>query len=100
MLKLSVADGINAARTLFPVMWFDKERCADGVQALRHYRYDVDPNTGQFSRNPLHDEASNGSDALRYVAAAIQGPRRVTYKPHEPGPRRIYVDGRTGWMAR
>jgi phage terminase large subunit len=37
--KLSIADGINAVRTLFPVMWFDRERCADGVQALRHYRY-------------------------------------------------------------
>ena len=98
--NLSVADGINAVRTLFPVMWFDKERCADGVQDLKHYRYDVDPDTGQFSRNPLHDAASNGSDALRYVAVAMQGPCRVIYKPHAPGPRPIYMQGRsTCWMG-
>ena len=98
--RLSAADGINAVRTLFPVMWFDKERCADGVQALRHYRYDVNADTGKFSRNPLRDEASNASDALRYVAVAMRGPRRVTYKPPEPGPRRIYWQDRsTGWMG-
>jgi hypothetical protein len=32
-----VADGINPVRTFFPVMWFDKERRADGVQALKHH---------------------------------------------------------------
>jgi phage terminase large subunit len=36
--RLSVLDGINAARTLFPQCWFDAEKCADGLQALRHYR--------------------------------------------------------------
>jgi hypothetical protein len=36
-----VADGINAVRTLFPNMWFDRDKCADGVQALRYYRYDI-----------------------------------------------------------
>jgi phage terminase large subunit len=85
--RLTVADGINAVRTLFPTMWFDRGRCADGVQALRHYRYDVDANTGQFSRNPLHDAASNGSDALRYVAVAMQGPRKAGYKKPDLPPR-------------
>lgn len=98
--KLSVADGINAVRTLFPTMWFDRERCADGVQALRHYRYDLDPN-GQFSRNPLHDAASHGSDALRYVAVAMQEVRRVKY-PTVPPRQRAQIEPRqranTAWM--
>jgi phage terminase large subunit len=98
--KLTIADGINAVRTLFPIMWFDRECCADGVQALRHYRYDVDPDTGQFSRQPCHDHASNGADALRYCAVAMQGTRRVDYKPHEPGPRPIYARTHTAWMNR
>jgi len=72
--RLIVADGINAVRTLFPTMWFDREKCADGLQALRYYRYDVDPSTGQFSRNPLH-ESSDGPDALRYVPVAGQAAR-------------------------
>ena len=46
--KLSVADGINAARMLLNRVLFDVNRCADGLQNLRHYRYDVDPNTKMF----------------------------------------------------
>jgi hypothetical protein len=101
--RLSVADGINAVRTLFPRMWFDQNRCADGVQALGYYRYEVDPNTGQFSRNPLHDAASNGADALRYVAVAMQKARRA--EGQEPPPRFPRpIEHRRGanlnWMSR
>ena len=66
--RLSVADGIHAARTVFPSCWFDAEKCADGLQALRRYRYDVHPDTGRISKQPLHDENSNGADAWRYFA--------------------------------
>src|SRR5215831_12153631 len=37
-------------------LWFDQTRCADGIQSLRYYRYDVD---GQFSKQPAHDAASH-----------------------------------------
>lgn len=70
--KIAVADGINAARTIFSRCWFDSNRCADGIQALRRYRYAVDPETGQYSRNPLHDMASHGADAFRYFAVAME----------------------------
>lgn len=98
--KLTVADGINATRTLFPVMWFDKSRCADGLQNLRRYRYDVDAE-GQFSRHPLHDDASHGADALRYVAVAMQEQRRVTYRGDLPLPRTWNRNerGGAGWMG-
>jgi hypothetical protein len=59
-------------------MWFDRDKCTDGLQALRHYRYDVD-NNGQFLRNPLHDDASHGADALRACAVAMQEARRAQY---------------------
>lgn len=84
--RLSVADGINATRTLFPTMYFDRQACADGIQSLRHYRYEVDPMTAQLGRNPLHDQASHGADALRYVAVAMQEQRRANY-PSKPMPR-------------
>lgn len=99
--RLSVADGINATRTLFPNMWFDKERCADGLSALRYYRYEVDPNSGQFSRNPLHDQASNGADAIRYVAVAMKEARRPSYPSTPPPKRPMSSPGRhsgLGWM--
>lgn len=66
--NLSIADGINAARTMFANCYFDAEKCADGIHALRHYRYKVDEKTGQFSKEPLHDDASHGADAFRGFA--------------------------------
>ena len=74
--QLSVEDGINAASTVFGGCWFDAEKCADGLQALRRYRYDVDAEGG-FSRKPLHDDASHGADAFRYLAVALKEPRKA-----------------------
>ena len=100
MPRLTVADGINTVRTLFPTMWFGREKCADGLQALRFYRYDVDPNTGNFSRNPLHD-SSDGPDALRYVAVAGQAARRAPYEMAPPRPRWLRLGlGRSTRQAR
>jgi phage terminase large subunit len=65
--KLGITDGINAARTLFNACYFDEQRCADGLHSLRRYRYDVDPDTKKFSKEPLHDWASHAADAFRYM---------------------------------
>jgi phage terminase large subunit len=40
--QLSIEDGIAAARSIFNRCVFDSEKCADGLQALRHYRYETD----------------------------------------------------------
>jgi phage terminase large subunit len=74
MPRVPVLDSINAARTIFPNCYFDREHTADGLACLRHYRYEVDPETGQFSRNPLHDHYSHGADAFRYIALMIKEP--------------------------
>lgn len=93
--KVSVADGINAARTLFPNVWFDAEKCAEGLNWLRRYRYDVDPETGQFSPKPLHDEASHAADAFRYLAVALREKR----KPAVNIAFRAPMQGAGAWMA-
>lgn len=69
--NVRVADGINALRTIFDRCWFDADRCADGLNALRRYRYGVNPETGQWTREPLHDDSSHAADALRYFALAM-----------------------------
>jgi phage terminase large subunit len=51
--RVPIVDSINAARTIFPACWFDRENTKEGIDCLRHYRYEVDPNTGQFSKQPL-----------------------------------------------
>jgi phage terminase large subunit len=73
--KLSIADGINAARTMFPNCWFDADKCADGLQRLRHYRWAPPGAMGQVKREPLHDDNSNGADAFRYSAVGIKRPQ-------------------------
>ena len=91
--RTPIADSINAARTIFRNCWFDRENCYDGLQCLRHYRYEVDPETGQFSRNPLHDQYSHGADAFRYIGLMI----------NEPKPRRRVQNQNYGqpnsWMG-
>ena len=67
--------GINATRTLFNRLYFDEAKCKDGLQALRHYRYDIDEH-GQWSKEPRHDEHSHAADALRTLGESIAKPMR------------------------
>ena len=91
MPRVPVVDSINAARTIFPNIWFDRENCADGLNCLRHYRYEVDPDTGMFSKNPLHDQYSHGADAFRYIALMIK-------EPAKPRKRQVVAPA-GGWMG-
>jgi phage terminase large subunit len=68
--SISRYDGIMAARTIFNRCYFDRENCADGLNALRHYQWGVNTETGQRSKEPLHNWASNGADAWRYFAVS------------------------------
>lgn len=72
--KQSLTDGINAVKLILPNCWFDESECEDGLAALRNYRYRVID--GQLSDQPLHDWASDGADAFRYLALSMTGPKR------------------------
>lgn len=85
--KLSLTDGINAVRMIMPRVWFDGEKCADGLQNLRHYRWGPIGQLGQQRREPLHDWASHGADAFRYFAVGIR-----------PVPASDPVHDRFGWQ--
>ena len=57
------------------LVFFDEDKCSDGLQALRHYRYKVTERRdekGQLANKPLHDWASDGADAFRYLAIALK----------------------------
>jgi len=69
--KLTRAAGIEAARTVFPKCWFDSEKTADGLQCLRHYRYERKDDGMTFTKEPLHDWSSHGADAFRYMAVSL-----------------------------
>jgi len=79
--RVPIVDSINAARTIFNSCYFDKNNTELGLDCLRHYRYDVDPETKQFSQKPVHDNYSHGADAFRYIGLMIQEKKVVKKKP-------------------
>jgi hypothetical protein len=70
----NVEDGINAARNLLPRCWFDAEKCARGIEALRQYRCDYDAERDIYSARPRHDWTSHAADAFRYLARGLPDP--------------------------
>ncbi len=75
-----IDDGINAARMTVPKCWFDAERCATGLEALRQYQYEWDDSRKTFKAIPKHDWTSHPADAFRYLAMAW----RETVPPAPP----------------
>lgn len=74
--KIPVADGINAARLLIQSASFDSKKCADGLEALRHYRKEWDDKNQRYRNTPLHDWASDYADGFRMAAVAQKRSRR------------------------
>jgi hypothetical protein len=75
--RLPIDDGIEALRRLLRRSAFDGERCADGINALRHYRSEWDERRGVFVRQPLHDWASHAADAARSFALGFENRSRM-----------------------
>ncbi len=61
---MPVADGIEAARTIIPMTFWDKTNAADSVLAMRNYQ------RGK-NGNPLHNWASHGADSFRTGAVLL-----------------------------
>lgn len=60
---------IEAARRLFPQMWFNEERCQGGIDAIGWYHEKIDQERG-IGLGPDHDWSSHGADAFGLVAVA------------------------------
>ena len=72
-----IEDGINAVRVLIPKCWFDAQKCARGVDALKLYRAAVDEKMhdprGQpvLKPQPVHDWTSHAANSFRYLAMTL-----------------------------
>jgi len=70
-------DGINAVRVFLPKCWFDAEKCARGIDALKLYRAEVDERradpagTPLLKPQPVHDWTSHAADSFRYLALTL-----------------------------
>jgi len=58
-------------RTILPRCVFDRQRCAAGLRALRHYRREWRMKSQIFAPAPVHDWASHPADALRTLAIGL-----------------------------
>jgi phage terminase large subunit len=79
--RLSVDDGIQAVRRLLPRCWFNMPRVRQGVDCLRNYRREFDEKRNVYYEKPLHDWASHGSDAFRYLAIGLDNTQGSWSKP-------------------
>jgi len=68
---------IEAARRLFPAMWFDEAKTAPGLDAIGWYHEKRDQERG-IGLGPNHDWASHGADAFGLVAVAYELPKGDT----------------------
>lgn len=74
--RLSVEDGIEAVRQIFPRCWFDAAGCNGLLLALRQYRRDENRLTGVLKQHPYHGPESHYADAERMMALAVRNPER------------------------
>lgn len=81
--NLSLEDGVQAARKMFPRLYFDEKRCYNGIEALRQYQREWDGDRKCFKEKPRHDWTSHAADAFRYLAVAWQ----EDYKPSQEDNR-------------
>lgn len=61
---------IEGTRATIPLCWFDEERCAVGIRALRKYQFKYNEDKGSYSKEPDHDLGgySHGCDAFEIIA--------------------------------
>jgi phage terminase large subunit len=71
---------IEAARRLFPSMWFNEARVQAGLDALGWYHERRDESR-LIGLGPEHDWASHCADAFGLMAVAYQPPTTIEHKP-------------------
>jgi phage terminase large subunit len=90
-----VDDGIGAVRNMLPRCWFDAEKCARGIEALKQYRCEYDEEKKVFSNRPLHDWTSDYADAFRYLARGLPS---QSFMPEKRQRHRRDAGGES-WMS-
>ena len=80
---IGVQSGIQAVRMILPRVWFDAEKCREGIEALRQYQREYDEDKKAYRQSPRHDWTSHPSDAFRMLAVsyAEQADKTPTLEP-------------------
>lgn len=86
---------IEAARRLFPAMWFNEEKTQAGRDALAWYHEKRSDDDRSIGLGPNHDWSSHGADAFGLGAVAYEEPQ--VKKEKKTGPR--ISGGSGGWLG-
>lgn len=87
--KLSIDDGIQAVRKVFPRFRFDQRACQDteynghsGLDCVAFYHKEWDEERQCYGDKPEHDWSSHGADALRMAAVMIRDtqPAKIVHR--------------------
>jgi phage terminase large subunit len=103
--RQSLNDGIHATRILLPKCYFDETKCERGIEALTHYRWGFNEQLQEHKSEPVHDWASHGADAFRYLALHQYTPKverqwnqaRKDYDPADRLRGKVEYTRRGGW---
>lgn len=71
---------VEAARRLFPSMWFNESKCEAGLDAIGWYHEKRDAERS-IGLGPNHDWSSHGADAFGLVAVAYELPKGKSDEP-------------------
>lgn len=88
--KGAAAARIEAARRLFPAIWFNAETTSAGVDALAAYHEKRDDKRN-IGLGPEHDWASHGADSFGLMCVAYEEPNERKAPPKRQAVR--------GWMG-
>ena len=71
-----IADGIEATRSFLPLCWIDAGKVDELIRALDDYKREWDERYGVFRSKPLHNWATNPTDALRTLLMGLDSYRK------------------------
>lgn len=67
----ALRDGINCVRSTLGRCWFDSNKCREGLLCLENYKKSWSNTIGGWTGVPVHDDASHGADAFRYLCVGL-----------------------------
>lgn len=92
--KGAASQRIEAARRLFPIMWFNKDTTEAGRDAIGWYHEKKDDNR-DIGLGPEHDWSSHGADAFGLACVAYEAPQQEREERMNQG----HPVSQHGWMG-
>ena len=74
-MEIVIKSHIPAVRNMISQCWFDREKCAVGISALKSYHSEYSEEKKVSGVRPTHDWSSHGSDAFRTFAVGYAPPK-------------------------